>query len=134
MKKNFTYGDELYHYGVKGMKWRHHKKKDPVKGGRTGPRTSDDDDDEDSLLDLIPDSYKQELNNLMRGVSENTPGLYEINELYKIYKNITKEHPEYSVSNMERSFRNQGVGVANLSGPSRRSMPSRTTKRRRKKK
>ena len=25
MKKNFTYDDELYHYGVKGMRWRHRK-------------------------------------------------------------------------------------------------------------
>lgn len=26
--KNFTYDDELYHYGVKGMKWRRHKDAD----------------------------------------------------------------------------------------------------------
>ena len=25
MKKNYTYSDELYHYGVRGMRWRNRK-------------------------------------------------------------------------------------------------------------
>ena len=52
MKRNFTYDDELYHYGVRGMRWRHRKQTtvtgEPV--GKTGrdvkvtgdPRTVDD--------------------------------------------------------------------------------------------
>ena len=38
MKKNFTYSDELYHYGVKGMKW--HKRKTSTASGDKGAQSN----------------------------------------------------------------------------------------------
>ena len=125
--KNFTYNDELYHYGVKGMRWRHRKKTDPTKPGRTGPITSDGGDDRNSEKD------KEKILEFLSDFSDLIPGVHEMKQLYKLYENLTKQHPEYKISNLDRSFRNQGIGVANLSGPRQRNnRRSRTTKRRRK--
>lgn len=54
----YRYSDELYHYGVKGMKWGVRKKQDH-KSGRTSNKKKDENKEKQKgLTDKQKESYK----------------------------------------------------------------------------
>ena len=62
MNKNFTYGGELYHYGVRGMRWRNRKTNTVSTNGSSGKTGRDIDVSGDPRL--VSDKVTNTMNQL----------------------------------------------------------------------
>ena len=112
MDQNISWNDELYHHGVKGMKWGVIRKHDTTSGSHRGSQGSSTKSDETNNISKNTDqkkglSSKQKKAIKIGAAAVGTTlaiyGTYKVSKYVKNSKKPTKEQMDYIIKNIQNT-------------------------------